>query len=49
MLGGILAIAGAIVAVWLIREQDIEREPVFEAEPAFAAEHGEPVAEPVAA
>jgi EmrB/QacA subfamily drug resistance transporter len=49
MLGGILAIAGALVAVWLIREQDIEREPVFEAEPAFAPEHGEPVAEPVAA
>jgi len=35
--------------VWLIRESEIEREPVFEAEPAFAPEHGEPVAEPVAA
>jgi hypothetical protein len=49
MLGGILAIAGALVSVWLIRERDIEREPAFDAEPAYAAEHGEPVAEPVAA
>jgi EmrB/QacA subfamily drug resistance transporter len=49
MLGGILAIAGALVSLWLIRESEIEREPVLEAEPAYAPEHGERVAEPVAA
>jgi EmrB/QacA subfamily drug resistance transporter len=49
MLGGILAIAGAVVSLWLIRESEIEREPVLEAEPAYVQEHGEPVAEPVAA
>jgi EmrB/QacA subfamily drug resistance transporter len=49
MLGGILAIACALVSLWLIRESQIEREPVLEAEPAFAPEHGERVAEPVAA
>jgi EmrB/QacA subfamily drug resistance transporter len=49
MLGGILAIAGALVSLWLIRESEIEREPVLEGEPAYVQEHGEPVAEPVAA
>jgi EmrB/QacA subfamily drug resistance transporter len=49
MLGGILAIAGALVSLWLIRESEIERDPVLEAEPAYAPEHGERVAEPVAA
>jgi hypothetical protein len=49
MLGGILAIAGAVVSLWLIRESEIEREPVLESEPAYVQEHGEPVAEPAAA
>jgi EmrB/QacA subfamily drug resistance transporter len=49
MLGGILAIAGALVSLWLIRENEIEREPVLEGEPAYVQEHGEPVAEPAAA
>jgi EmrB/QacA subfamily drug resistance transporter len=43
MLGGILSIAGALFALWLVREKDIERaEPVeerphLEREPAFEA------------
>jgi hypothetical protein len=37
------------VSLWLIRESEIEREPALEAEPAYAPEHGERVAEPVAA
>jgi EmrB/QacA subfamily drug resistance transporter len=49
MLGGILAIAGGLVAVWLIRERDIEREPVIEAEPVFVHEPGDRIPEPVAA
>jgi Major Facilitator Superfamily len=49
MLGGILAIAGGLVAVWLIRERDIEREPVIEVEPAFVHEAGDRIPEPVAA
>jgi EmrB/QacA subfamily drug resistance transporter len=32
MLGGLLAIAGALVAAWLVRESDIEREAPIEAE-----------------
>ena len=28
MLGGILSLAAALVALWLVREKDIEREPV---------------------
>ncbi|MGH2763568.1 MAG: hypothetical protein ACRDLD_13490 [Thermoleophilaceae bacterium] len=32
MLGGILSIAGAVVALWLVRERDIEREEI-EVEP----------------
>jgi len=39
MLGGLLAFAGAIVALWLIRERDIERTEPLEAEaPEFARE-----------
>jgi len=38
MLGGILAIVGGLVAVWLIREEDIERESPIEVEPRFARE-----------
>jgi EmrB/QacA subfamily drug resistance transporter len=43
MLGGILSIAGALVALWLVRERDIER-----SEPIEAFE-GEAVPEPAAA
>jgi EmrB/QacA subfamily drug resistance transporter len=42
MLGGVVAIAGAIAALWLVRERDIERDAVEE--PQFEAE-----AEPVTA
>jgi hypothetical protein len=38
MLGGILAIVGAVLAVWLIREEDIERETPIEVEPRFVRE-----------
>jgi hypothetical protein len=38
MLGGILAIAGAVVAAWLVRESDIEREPVEVEAPEFGPE-----------
>src|SRR5215208_597151 len=44
MLGGILAVAGAFVALWLIREQDIEREAV-----EFMPGEGEALPEPIAA
>jgi hypothetical protein len=27
-LGGLLALAGAVLALWLVREREIEREPV---------------------
>ena len=33
LLGGIMAIAGALVALWLVRESDIEREAPIEVEP----------------
>jgi hypothetical protein len=40
MLGGILSIAGAVVALWLVRERDIERaeEPVELERPRLEAE-----------
>jgi len=38
MLGGILAIVGGLVAVWLIREEDIERESPIEVEARFVRE-----------
>ncbi|MBN1528649.1 MAG: MFS transporter [Thermoleophilaceae bacterium] len=45
MLGGILAIAGAIAALWLVREQDIERgEVVVEPERVEIGAVPEPVA-----
>ena len=28
MFGGILSLAAALVALWLVRERDIDREPV---------------------
>ncbi len=49
MLGGILSIAGALVALWLIRERDIEREAPIEVEPAFEPRPGEALPEPIAA
>jgi hypothetical protein len=48
MLGGIFAVVAAIAAVWLIREEDIEREAPIEVEPQFVP-GGEPVPELVAA
>jgi hypothetical protein len=39
-LGSVLAFAGAVVALWLVRERDIERETLvdtrFEAQPEAA-------------
>jgi hypothetical protein len=37
LLGGILAFAASLVALWLVRERDIEREPV-----ELQAPHAEP-------
>jgi hypothetical protein len=42
MLGGILAIAGAVLALWLIREEDIERESPIEVEPSFVPPEAQP-------
>ena len=38
LLGGIFAIAASILALWLIREEDIEREAPIEVEPHFVRE-----------
>jgi hypothetical protein len=38
MLGGIFAVAGAVAALWLVRERDIERSEVLEGEDAPASE-----------
>jgi EmrB/QacA subfamily drug resistance transporter len=38
MLGGVLAVAGALAALWLIREDEIERDTPVEVEPRFARE-----------
>jgi hypothetical protein len=48
VLGGLLALASAVAAFWLVRERDIEREPVEVVEPA-AEPVIEPVPEPIAA
>jgi EmrB/QacA subfamily drug resistance transporter len=48
MLGALLAFAGAIAALWLVRERDIDRAPLEAVEPV-AEPAGEPVAEPIAA
>jgi predicted MFS family arabinose efflux permease len=48
LFGGIFAIAAAVVALWLIREDEIEREAPVEVEPRFAP-GAEPVPELVAA
>jgi EmrB/QacA subfamily drug resistance transporter len=34
LLGGVLAFAGSLLALWLVREREIDREPVEEAAPA---------------
>jgi EmrB/QacA subfamily drug resistance transporter len=49
MLGGILAFAGALVALWLIRERDIEREEPIEVEAPHLAPEREAAPEPAAA
>jgi hypothetical protein len=49
MLGGIIAIVGALFALWLIREDEIERETPIEVEPDYAPDTGEVVLEPIAA
>ena len=49
MLGGILSLAAALVALWLVRERDIEREAPIELPEARAVVEREPVPEPVAA
>ena len=48
MLGGIFAVVAAVAAVWLIREDEIEREAPIEVEPRFVP-GDEPVPELVAA
>ena len=39
LIGGLMGLAGAVLALWLVREHDIEREPL----------EAEPVADPAAA
>ena len=46
MLGGIFALAGAVAALWLVRERDIERSEAIETELPHL---GEAVPEPVSA
>jgi hypothetical protein len=46
MLGGILSFAGALAALWLVRERDIERSAPVEDELAYV---GEAVPEPASA
>ena len=33
MLGGVVCFVGAVLALWLVREDEIEREPVDSTEP----------------
>jgi Major Facilitator Superfamily len=49
LLGGVFAILAAVVALWLIREEDIEREAPIEVEPVEPEMIGEPVPQLVAA
>ena len=45
LLGGVLSLAGAVAALWLVRERDIERaEPVADELPRLAEGLPEPVA-----
>ena len=46
MLGGVLALAGAVAALWLVRERDIQRVEPIEDELSHV---GDAVPEPVAA
>jgi Major Facilitator Superfamily len=48
MLGGIISVAGALFALWLVREKDIERDAPIEVEPAPTLAP-EPQPEPLAA
>jgi EmrB/QacA subfamily drug resistance transporter len=48
VLGALVAFAGAIASLWLVREREIDREPV-EVEPTTESPRGEPVPEPAAA
>src|SRR5215204_3544950 len=49
MLGGILALAAALVSLWLVRERDIERaEPIEDLDLPHLEKHGEVQPEPVA-
>ena len=49
MLGGILSLATALFALWLVRERDIEREEPIELPEARPLTQREPAPEPVAA
>jgi len=49
LLGGILAVAGAVAALWLIREDQIERETPIEVEPSYVPSDRDAVPELVAA
>jgi EmrB/QacA subfamily drug resistance transporter len=49
VLGALLAFAGAVGALWLIRERDIEREPVEVLEPETEPVPANAAAEPIAA
>jgi EmrB/QacA subfamily drug resistance transporter len=49
MLGGVMSLAAAIVALWLVRERDIEREAPIELEAPQVAPRGERLPEPAAA
>jgi EmrB/QacA subfamily drug resistance transporter len=49
MLGGIMSLVAAIVALWLVRERDIERESPIELEAPQVAPQGARLAEPAAA
>ena len=49
MLGGVMSLAAALVALWLVRERDIEREAPIELEAPQVAPRGERLPEPAAA
>jgi EmrB/QacA subfamily drug resistance transporter len=49
LLGGILSLAAALVALWLVRERDIEREQPIELQAPQVAPEGEVLAQPAAA
>ncbi len=49
LLGGIVSLLGALVALWLVRERDIERDEPIELESPQLAPEGEVLPQPVAA